>query len=107
MRRGFRSRGTRRGKTTTLACGEQSMIFRRAALLCLVLAPGACTAQPDFQRYGRPADPGAADPAIAKALATIDPSRIEQTIQTLVAFGTRNTSTSMETGLPPGEGIEA
>ena len=64
-------------------------------------------AQPDFQRYGRPAEPASADPAIRKALAAIDPSRMEQTIKTLVGFNTRNTLTSMETGLPPGQGIDA
>jgi hypothetical protein len=84
------------------------MTFRNAWLfLCLGLSPLACTAQSDFQRYGRPAEPALIDPDIRNALAAIDPSRIEQTIKTLVAFGTRNTLTSMDTGLPPGQGIDA
>jgi hypothetical protein len=84
------------------------MIFRMVLLLLyLMLTRTACVAQPDFQRYGKPMEPAPADPAVVKALATIDPSRIEQTIQTLVGFGTRNTLTSMETGLSPGEGIDA
>src|SRR5437868_1667647 len=107
MRRRLRSRGTRRGKSTTFACGEQTMIFRTAPLLLLVGVSLACTAQPDFQRYGRHAEPAPVDPAIAKALSAIDVSRIEQTIKTLVGFGTRNTLTSMDNALPPGQGIDA
>ena len=84
------------------------MIFRIAPLvLYLMLTPTVCTAQADFDRYGKPVEPAAADPAIVKALATIDSSRIEQTIKTLVGFGTRNTLTSMDTTLPPGQGINA
>ncbi len=84
------------------------MIFRAMALmLCLVLVGTVCTAQPDFQQHGKAAGPATADAAIIKALSTIDPSRMEQTIQTLVGFGTRNTLTSMDTGLAPGQGIEA
>jgi len=84
------------------------MIFRASAfVLWLAVTGTACLAQADFQRYGRTAGPAPADPAIVKVLSAIDPSRIEQTIQTLVGFGTRNTLTSMDTGLPPGQGIEA
>ena len=84
------------------------MSFRTSALiLCIAQAPAAGVAQPDFDRYGKPVEPAPADPAIQKALAAIDASRIEQTIKTLVGFGTRNTLTSMETGLAPGQGIEA
>ena len=84
------------------------MIFRaRTLMFCLVLVGTACAAQPDFQQHGKAAGPAPADAAIMKALATIDPSRMEQTIQTLVGFGTRNTLTSMDTGLAPGQGIEA
>jgi len=84
------------------------MVFRIVALLlCLTLAGSPSPAQPDFQRYGKPAAPTPADPAILKALAAIDPSRIEKTIRALVGFGTRNTLTSMDSGLPPGQGTEA
>jgi len=84
------------------------MIFRAAPLcLCLAVSPLSCTAQPDFQRYGHPAEPAPVDPTIRSTLTAIDPSRIEQTIRTLVGFGTRNTLTSMDAGLPPGHGIDA
>ena len=84
------------------------MVFRIGSLLwCLILAGSPCPAQPDFQRYGKPAEPAPADPAIIKALDAIDPSRIEKMIRTLVGFGTRNTLTSMDSALPPGQGIDA
>lgn len=76
-------------------------------LLCLILSRMACIAQPDFQRYGKPVEAAPADPAIVKALSIINPSRIEQTIKTLVGFGTRNTLTSMDTSLPRDQGINA
>ncbi len=62
-------------------------------------------AQPDFQRYGNPLASAPADPEIVKALGSIDSSRIEQTIHTLVGFITRNTLSSMETSLAPGERV--
>ena len=84
------------------------MFFRaRCLIFCLVSVGTVCLAQPDFQQHGRSPVPAAADASILKALATIDASRMEQTIQTLVGFGTRNTLTSMDTELPPGQGIEA
>jgi len=75
----------------------------------LVAALGAQTsaAQPDFERNAAPVRPAPADPSIARALASIDASRIEKTIGTLVDFATRNSLTSMETGLPPGQGAQA
>jgi hypothetical protein len=72
-----------------------------------LLAAPFCAAQPDFLRNAVPVPPATADPAIAQALGTIDPARIEQTIDTLVKFGTRNALTSMATDLPPGQGVEA
>jgi hypothetical protein len=47
------------------------------------------------------------DPAIAAALNRIDPARIEKDIAKLVTFGTRSTLSSMDTDLPPGQGINA
>jgi hypothetical protein len=48
-----------------------------------------------------------ADPAIAAALSTVSAANVKADIQTLVSFRTRNTLSSMETGLPEGEGINA
>jgi Peptidase family M28 len=77
-------------------------------LLCgLALACGAADAQPDYGLHATPIGPSPADPAIARALASIKPSQIHQTIEKLVSFGTRNTLSSMETDLPPGQGINA
>ncbi len=48
-----------------------------------------------------------ADPAIATALAGISPDRVRDDIARLVGFGTRSTLSSMDTDLPPGQGINA
>ena len=88
--------------------GEQVMNLTRTVLLCcLVLTEPVCFAQPDFARHAVPVAPAAADPAIARALKTIQPSRIQETINTLVRFGTRSTLSSMETELPAEQGINA
>jgi Zn-dependent M28 family amino/carboxypeptidase len=84
------------------------MILSTIALfLCLAPVITAGQAQPDYLRYGKPLVPAAADPAITKALAITDPSRIDQTIETLVRFNTRNSLSSMEPDLPAGTGIDA
>jgi hypothetical protein len=80
--------------STILACG-------------LALAAPFCQAQPDYALHAARVAPAKPDPAIAKALQTITAARIEQTIKTLVRFGTRNTLSSMETDLPRGQGINA
>ncbi|HUA91770.1 MAG TPA: M20/M25/M40 family metallo-hydrolase [Terracidiphilus sp.] len=72
----------------------------------VLAAPLIAAQQPDFSLGGGPAAPAAPDPAIARALTSIQAARIQQTIDTLVRFGTRNTLSSMETDLPPGQGIQ-
>jgi hypothetical protein len=80
-------------------------------LCCAALAAGLssppCLAQPDFLRGATPASPEVPDPAIARALQTIQPTHIEQTLKALVSFGNRSTHSSMEKDLPPGQGITA
>jgi hypothetical protein len=71
--------------------------------ICSLLAH----AQPDFLVHATPVTPATPDPAIASALQAIQPVHINETIKSLVGFGTRNTLSSMETDLPPGEGINA
>ncbi len=73
----------------------------------LALACAAAIAQPDYVLHATPVAPAPVDPAISKALATIKPQQVHETIQTLVGFGTRSTLSSMETDLPPGQGINA
>jgi hypothetical protein len=76
-------------------------------LLCsLSAAPAWLCAQPDFSLHARRLTPAPPDPAIARAIAQIDPARIHQIIAKLVSFQTRSTLSSMETDLPPGTGIE-
>ena len=77
-------------------------------LLCATaFAPPLSFSQADFTLYGHRISPAAADPAIQRAIATIDPARIQQTIEKLVGFQTRNTLSSAEQDLPPGIGIQA
>ena len=84
------------------------MQIQRALLFCgIVFYCGVALAQPDYQRHATPLKRAPADRAIARALATITPAQIDQTVKTLVSFGTRNTLTSMETDLPAGQGITA
>ena len=51
--------------------------------------------------------PPPTDPAITAALRTISPDRIRADIARLVSFGTRSTLSSMDTDLPPSQGINA
>ncbi len=88
------------------------MNLAQTLLICCALAAPAALAQsgspqPDFALHAAPVKPSAPDPSILRALRTIQPSRIQQTIDTLVRFGTRSTLSSMETDLPPGQGINA
>lgn len=76
-------------------------------MMALALASTTCSAQPDYLLYGSPVSTAAADPAIARALSAIEATHIEETIETLVGFGTRSTLSSMATDLPHGQGINA
>src|ERR1700722_5411566 len=64
-------------------------------------------AQPDYQLHAAAVTAAPADPAIAGALAQVSEVRIHQTIEKLVGFGTRDTISSVETDLPPGQGVTA
>ncbi len=91
------------------------MNFPLGALIgCLALGAGIgygqaqpAPEQPDFARDAVHVLAQPPDPSVAKALQAIQPARIEETINALVRFGTRNTLSSMETDLPPGQGINA
>ena len=47
------------------------------------------------------------DPAVKSALAGVSAEHVQADIAKLVSFGTRNTLSSMDTGLPPGQGASA
>jgi hypothetical protein len=84
------------------------MKILQLVLLCgLALASTAWGAQPDYLLHVASVSPASPDRAIAHMLDSIEPAHIQQTVQTLVGFGTRSTLSSMETGLPPGQGINA
>src|ERR1700747_676732 len=83
----------------TLLCALASAV--------LLLQARPVFAQADFALHASAVTPAPPDPVIVRALRTIQPTRIEQTINTLVRFGTRSTLSSMEADLPRGEGINA
>jgi hypothetical protein len=61
----------------------------------------------DIDASGAPIQVVPADPAIQKALAETSSSQVRATIEKLVSFHNRNTLSSMDSGLPPGQGINA
>ena len=89
----------------------------RTLLALLTLAPLAGFAQSpqpatprgsrDLDREGMSIQAPAPDRSIERALGQISPRQIEHTITTLVAFGTRNTLSSMASDLPRGQGVSA
>ena len=84
------------------------MKIRHLLLLSISMqAARPAPAQPDFLREATPATAARPDPAIASALKEIRPARIQDTIETLVGFGTRSTLSSTIAELPPGQGIHA
>jgi Peptidase family M28 len=95
-----------------------SRCLRMAAFLLaflltgLAVAPARAAAPSDAARRDLDATGGAirggpVDPEIERALGHISATQIEHTIETLVSFRTRNTLSSMETDLPPGQGVTA
>jgi hypothetical protein len=84
------------------------MRFNSLLLFCgLAMAAPLSPAQADYTLNARHMKPAPADPAIARAIAGIDPKRIHSIIEKLVSFQTRNSLSSMETDLPTGTGIGA
>ena len=79
----------------------------QVVLICGLAISSATNAQPDYQLHVTPVSAAPADPAIVRALASIKASQIDETIKKLVSFGTRSTLSSVETDLPPGQGINA
>jgi hypothetical protein len=73
---------------------------RSLPLLASFFATSAAFAQ-------QPVTPAPVDPAIAKAIAQIDPDKVYADIEKLVSFKNRSTISSMETDLPPGTGVTA
>lgn len=80
---------------------------QKCLLWALCLSAPLCSAQADFTVRTRSVVPPPPDAAIGRAVDSINPGRIRQSITTLVRFQTRNSLSSMETGLPAGTGIEA
>lgn len=83
-------------------------VFTRLAVVMAVLIHGAAQAAThDLDAVGAPIASAPADPVIARAVAQISAQRIEHDIATLVSFHTRHTLSSMESTLPPTQGVRA
>jgi hypothetical protein len=79
-----------------------------ALVVCGLYHPAqSATAVRDLDTAGAPIHPEKADPAISRALNAIATSEIQHTVESLVAFHTRSTLSSMEQDLPAGQGINA
>lgn len=78
-----------------------------APLSAFMFACAGMFAQPDYQRKTELLKPAPADPVIVHALQAIHTSSIDQTVNSLVSFGTRSTLSSEVHDLPPGQGIRA
>lgn len=72
--------------------------------LTLSLLAGLATTSACAQQ---PITPAPVDPAIAKAIAQIDPDKIYADVEKLVSFKNRSTISSMDTDLPAGTGVTA
>jgi hypothetical protein len=71
--------------------------------LALALSPGAR----DFEVYGQPVSAAKPDPEIQKWIASVSPAAVRASDEKLVSFGNRSTLSSMASGLPTGQGINA
>ena len=79
-----------------------------ALVVCGVYQPAySVSSTRDLDTVGAPIRPGTTDAVISKALDQISVKEIEHTVETLVAFHTRSTLSSMEQDLPAGQGINA
>jgi hypothetical protein len=81
-----------------------------SALLAACPSSHAESVRPDVRDLaiaGHPITAAAADPAIAAALQSVSPLTLRRTVEALVAFGNRNTLSSMDQDLPPGRGVTA
>ncbi len=79
-----------------------------AVLATLATSPTLAKDSPhDLDAEGSPVHVAPADPVIAHALSQVSARRIQDTIETLVGFGTRHTLSSMITDLPAGQGANA
>jgi Peptidase family M28 len=81
----------------------------RATILLVLWTFGVASglAQSDYKLGNHAVSTAAPDPAIAAALGKVSEARVRQTIEKLVSFKTRSTLSSMETDLPPGQGVTA
>lgn len=80
--------------------------MKRILCVCGLLLSVAAVMGGQMQ-VSAPLAPLPVDPAVKSALAGISAEHVRADIEKLVSFGTRNTLSSMDTELPPGQGVSA
>jgi hypothetical protein len=85
-----------------LESSMRQFLFSGALLFATVAVGAGQTPQ-----ASGPLAPLPVDAAVKAALAGISPQNVQADIEKLVTFGTRNTLSSMDADLPPGQGINA
>jgi len=81
--------------------------MKRILGVCGLLLGVAAGAGGQMQAASDPLAPLPVDPAVKSALAGISADQVRADVEKLGSFGTRNTLSSMDTELPPGQGINA
>lgn len=99
--------GTLRLRSTLISAAVLAFLLAVPVVSSAGLFSSSDVSKRDLDATGSPIGRGRVDPQIEKALGQISAARIQQTIEKLVSFGTRNTLSSMETDLPEGQGVTA
>jgi hypothetical protein len=81
--------------------------MKRIFLACGLLLGVVAVAGGQMQGAPAPLAPLPVNPAVKRVLAGVSADQVKADIEKLVSFGTRNTLSSMDTDLPPGQGINA
>lgn len=76
-------------------------------MLTWIAACGLAKSQVDSRAFGKAIPAAPIDPQIQKAIERISPQRIDHDIAKMVSFHNRNTLSSGDKGLPPGQGVLA
>ena len=76
-------------------------------LFCFCAASRTIAATRDYEAFGKPIQPAAADPVITSALKEVSQEEIQHTIGKLISFGNRNTLSSVTTDQKRSEGVLA
>lgn len=86
---------------------RRSRSLRAACAVWLMASAGVLVAQMDNRLYGTAIAPAPPDARIQAAIQRISPAQVQQDITALVGFHNRSTLSSMDSGVPKGQGALA